>query len=172
MVKIKLEHATPHDYVEFIRFYNDLNLNLIYTWNGINHRETVRQDDDFFEGFDFPEYSFDEFQSDLFSECHRIYMIRAYDTKKRETNTIGYIHMMYCAKKEYRLFDWAMTLDEYKNIVWKQLLDIKFPRCRKISVYMGGSDETKEWLKSLGFSEHSSHYGCVEIELAKSQVAD
>ncbi len=171
MKTIKLERALPKDYKDYLALYNNMNINLIYTWRCQQHRNEPQDVEGYFDGYEPPEYTFDDFQQEIFSDCHYLYLIKQYEPAAKKYKLIGYIHMQYMVRREYRLVDWAMTDTTYKQEVWEQLLRFKFPQCRKISVYMGGAEDTVEWLKALGFQEHRCHYGTVELTVAK-QIID
>ena len=172
MKTIKLERALPKDYQDYMALYDNMNINMIYTWRPRPTQSDSQTVDNYFDGYESPESTFDDFQKEIFSESHFLYLIKQYDPAVKKYKLIGYIHMMYIARREYRLVDWAMTDTTNKQEVWNQLLKLKFPQCRRISVYMGGTEKTIEWLQELGFEVRKCQYGMVDLTTAKQIIEE
>ena len=164
---IKLERAVPDDWNDYLFIYKQEHLNLIYTWEGSEQRsKSLRSNDWYFGDEQDPQYTREDFLREMFSPCHYKFMIKLYEDKKSKHGAIiGYLELEMARNCTYRIIDWAMCQQDYKNLVWETLLKEKLPRCKKFSIYMNGDTPTVEWLQSLGFVKlKTAEYGTFKLK--------
>jgi len=157
---IKLERAVPDDWSDYISLYSCDHLNLIYTWAGSEQRVSKGRSFDWYFGDERnPDYQKDDFLRELFSPGFIKYMIRIGDEPKGPFLTVGFIELDQLRNNTYRITDWVMSMQEYKNETWEALLQEKIPHCKRFSIFMQGDAPTIRWLEELGFRKSAGGYG-------------